>query len=115
MGGAKTMNEGKRWMRVIVFYDLPVKTAQKRQAYQVFHKYLLKTGYCMMQFSIYVRLCNSINKAETFIRNLKQNLPPEGSVRAMVVTEKQFAKMIYLVGNASHQESTEQATQLTLL
>ena len=36
-------------MRVIVFFDLPVKTVQDRREYARFRKKLVKSGFVMMQ------------------------------------------------------------------
>ena len=40
-------------MRVMVFFDLPVITSANRKDYRDFHKYLIKTGFLMMQESVY--------------------------------------------------------------
>ena len=37
---------------------------------------------------------------------LKRNVPVEGHVRVMMVTEKQYSKMVLLTGSKSHQESS---------
>lgn len=42
-----------RYMRIIVMFDLPVGTASERKDYQQFRKYLVKSGFIMMQESIY--------------------------------------------------------------
>ena len=42
-----------RYMRVMVFFDLPVITSANRKDYRDFHKYLIKTGFLMMQESVY--------------------------------------------------------------
>ena len=36
-------------MRVIVFFDLPVKTTRDRREYARFRKKLIKSGFVMMQ------------------------------------------------------------------
>lgn len=35
-------------MRVIVFFDLPVKTKKDRREYSNFRKYLVKSGFMMI-------------------------------------------------------------------
>jgi len=47
-----------KYMRLIVMFDLPTGTAGERRAANQFRHFLLHDGYYMMQFSIYVRLCN---------------------------------------------------------
>ena len=45
-----------RYMRLIVFFDLPVLTAANRRDYYLFRKYLIKSGFLMMQESVYSKL-----------------------------------------------------------
>ncbi len=85
-------------MRIIVFFDLPVLTAANRRAYRDFRKYLLKSGFMMLQESVYCKLVQNGSVADSVIHNLKQNKPQEGLIQALKVTEKQFSKMDYIVG-----------------
>jgi CRISPR-associated protein Cas2 len=85
-------------MRIIVFFDLPVLTAANRRAYRDFRKYLLKSGFMMMQESVYCKLVQNSSVADSVIHNLIQNKPQEGLIQALKVTEKQFSKMDYIVG-----------------
>lgn len=87
-----------RYMRVMVFFDLPVITSANRKDYREFHKYLLKTGFLMMQESVYCKLVQNSTMADAYINNIKQNRPPAGLVQLLKVTEKQYAKMEYIVG-----------------
>ena len=85
-------------MRTLIMFDLPVETAVQRKNYRKFVKFLKKQGFILFQESIYVKL--SIN--ESAVKNLKatieKNVPSEGNVSMLTVTEKQFASMSYLVG-----------------
>ncbi|MDY0244393.1 MAG: CRISPR-associated endonuclease Cas2, partial [Sphaerochaeta sp.] len=45
-----------RFMRVIVMFDLPVLTRPQRKAYRKFRKWLIATGFIMLQESIYSKL-----------------------------------------------------------
>lgn len=93
-----------RWMRLIVFYDLPTTTIDYRKAYQKFHNYLVQEGYDMLQYSVYSRLCNGHDAVNKYINRLQQNAPSRGNVRIMKVTEKQYAEIYFLVGKLSAQE-----------
>lgn len=53
-------------MRVIVFFDLPVKTKKDRREYSNFRKYLVKSGFMMMQESVYSKLALNQNVANAF-------------------------------------------------
>lgn len=85
-------------MRMILMFDMPTETAEERKAYRKFRKFLLSEGFIMHQFSIYSRLLlnNSANKA--MIERLQANNPKKGTITLLTVTEKQFARMIYLHG-----------------
>lgn len=85
-------------MRVIVFFDLPVLTAANRKAYRDFRKFLLKSGFMMLQESVYCKLLQNSSVADGVVHNLKQNKPQDGLIQVLKVTEKQFSKMDYIVG-----------------
>ena len=92
------MSKRERYMRLIVFFDLPTDTPAQRREYAKFRKYLLKNGYLMMQESVYSKLAVDGRMVDTLINRLKQNKPPAGLVQALQVTEKQFANMVYVAG-----------------
>ncbi len=85
-------------MRVIVFFDLPVLTVDNRRTYRSFRKQLIKSGFMMMQESVYCKLVQNSTAADYVIENLRKNKPEEGLVQVMKVTEKQYGKMEFLVG-----------------
>lgn len=87
-----------RYMRIIVFFDLPVATEKNRKEANKFRKYLIKSGFLMMQESVYCKLVQNDVAALTVIDSLSKNKPNDGLVQVLKVTEKQFSKMIYLVG-----------------
>ena len=87
-------------MRVIVFFDLPVQTGEQRREYTQFHKHLVKSGFVMMQGSVYSKLALTMSVAGAIMENVRQHKPPEGLVQMLVVTEKQYARMEFVVGEA---------------
>ena len=94
------------FMRLILFFDLPVVTKADVRIYTHFHKYLVQEGSIMMQYSIYCKLFPNREAAVKHVDILKRNVPVEGHVRVMMVTEKQYSKMVLLTGSKSHQESS---------
>ena len=104
-----------RWMRLIVFYDLPVTTKKLRQMYQRFHNHLLKEGYDMLQYSVYSRLCNGHDAIEKHIRRLERSTPEYGNIRIMKITEKQYNQMYFLVGTPSTQEKINKEQKQLML
>lgn len=107
------MSEAK-FMRMIVFFDLPVTTQAKRKAAQQFRQFLLKDGYQMLQLSVYSRIVRGRDALEKHNKRLREHLPEEGSIRCLEVTEKQFASMQLLVGELKIQEKKVNANQFLL-
>lgn len=101
-------------MRMMVFFDLPVVTKAERRAYTQFRRFLLNDGYDMIQFSVYGRILNGNDAEGKHMKRLLANLPPEGSVRVLTVTEKQYASMKLLVGMPLFQEKQVHANQIVL-
>ena len=101
-------------MRMLVFFDLPVVTKAERRAYTVFRRFLLNDGFDMIQFSVYGRILNGRDAEDKHMQRLVANLPPDGSVRMLTVTEKQYAGMTMLVGLPLFQEKAIKANQMLL-
>lgn len=85
-------------MRVIVMFDLPVLTAKNRKDYAGFRKHLLKSGFIMMQESIYCKLVQNATAADSVVENIRKNKPDEGLIQVMKITEKQYSKIECIVG-----------------
>lgn len=85
-------------MRVLVFFDLPVETGAQRREYVKFRKLLLKSGFLMLQESVYCKLALNGTAVQGIVDNIHKNRPPEGLVQLLTVTEKQYAKMDFIVG-----------------
>lgn len=101
-------------MRIIVFFDLPVTTAVKRKAANQFRQFLLKDGYQMLQLSVYSRIVKGRDSLQKHHNRLCENLPQEGSIRCLEVTEKQYATMKLLLGELKTQEKRVNSDQLLL-
>lgn len=86
-------------MRILVFFDLPVITSENRRAYSKFRKHLLKSGFMMLQESVYCKLALNGTVANAIIENVHKNKPDQGLVQLLMVTEKQYAKMDIIVGD----------------
>lgn len=106
--------ETRRYMRLLVFFDLPVTSKKARRAYTLFRKFLLKDGYDMLQWSVYARLVNGMDDCEKHLKRLENNIPKEGHVRCLQVTEKQYVNMKLLIGVRSFQEKKVNQSQMVL-
>ena len=82
-----------RIMWVIVYFDLPTETKTDKKQYGLFRKNLLKSGFTMFQYSIYIRHCLSKEYADRYIKGVKKILPPKGHIVMSTLTDKQFGMM----------------------
>ena len=95
-----------RIMWVLVFFDLPTETKKDRKIYTDFRNKLIKDGFTMFQFSIYLRHCASMENAEVHIKRVKKDLPPKGHIGIMCITDKQFGNMELFYGKEEKEVST---------
>jgi CRISPR-associated protein Cas2 len=89
-----------RILWVLVFFDLPTETKAQRKIYAKFRKNILKDGFQMFQFSIYMRHCSSRENADVHVKRVKKILPAKGHIGIMCVTDKQFGMMEIFYGHS---------------
>ncbi len=87
-----------RFMRVLVFFDLPVLTSDDRRAYRKFRKSMLKKGFIMLQESVYCRMALNKTMADQILDSIKRDKPEKGLVMSLLITEKQFERMEFITG-----------------
>ena len=104
-----------RYMRMMVFFDLPMETAAQRRSYAKFRKYLIKNGFLMMQKSVYTKLAINDNVYVGILQRLRQNRPPEGLVQVLKVSERQFASIECVVGEESPSDVVDDTDGLVVL
>lgn len=104
-----------RYMRLLVFFDLPVGTAAQRKRYSQFRKYLVKDGFLMLQQSVYSKLVVNEAAASGSIARMRKHRPPEGLVQVLKVTEKQYATMTYITGNEAARDEVDTMEEFLVL
>lgn len=92
------------FMRILVFFDLPVKTKKDRRCYTLFRKFLIEKGFFMLQYSIYSKILFNRDQASHIKDAIKRNVPENGNIRIMLITEKQYSRMEVIIGGISNQE-----------
>ncbi len=102
-------------MRMIVFFDLPVSQKSAQRAATRFRNFLLKDGYYMVQYSVYARVCNGYDNVEVHRKRLMDNLPDNGSVRLLTITEKQYESIELLLGRLVAGDEPASYEQLSFL
>ena len=91
---------GLRFMRILVFFDLPTLTNEDKRNYRSSRNVLIKNGFIMLQESVYCKLMTSPSVENSVKNMIQKNKPPQGIVQTLLVTEKQFSKMDYVVGES---------------
>lgn len=97
------MNEIK-YMRLFLFFDLPSKEELEKKEYRIFHNALVKHGYIMMQFSVYIKAVNSVSKVKREIEKIRKYVPKNGNIRIISVTESQYNNMEIILGHKNINE-----------
>ncbi len=96
-------------MWLFVFFDLPTSTKKEIKAANKFRKHLLKDGFTMFQFSIYLRHCASRENAAVHEKRVKKLLPEYGHIGILMITDKQFGMMELYEGRK--EKSLQKPTQ----
>ena len=78
-----------RFMRIMIIFDLPTIESYEQKEYRQFRKELIKNGYVMIQFSVYLKSFNhQINLNEEIVK-ISKCIPKSGNIRAISLTEHQ--------------------------
>jgi CRISPR-associated protein Cas2 len=88
-------------MWLFALFDLPVGSKQHKRAYVRFRNTLLEQGFTMLQFSVYAQYCPSEEASVAKRRVVRSQLPSDGQVRLVSVTDKQFASMEVFLGKSA--------------
>ena len=108
------MNKYDR-MKIICMFDIPMDTLNEKKEYRNFRKNLLLNGFVMIQYSVYVRTCPNREFAKKFLPKLKQKVPQKGNIRLLMVTEKQYNDMEFIVGESNHLEKVLQEERIIVI
>ena len=101
-------------MRILVFFDLPVKTRDQRRAATRFRNFLLGDGYHMVQYSVYARVCSGMDAVAVPKTRLALAVPRRGAVRVLVITEKQYTHLDILLGEPTPYDAPQQDKDLVV-
>lgn len=91
-----------RYMRVLLFYDLPTTTSECMKMANNFRKNIIKEGFLPLQESVYCKLLINDTSVNLLKDRIYKIMPKEGNVMLLTVTEKQFGAMEILVGDKQH-------------
>ena len=85
-------------MRVIVLFDLPMQSSEERRVYSKFRRNLIKSGFMMLQESVYIKMALNSTQVNQIIGEVKKIKPEKGLVQVLSITEKQFQNMEHITG-----------------
>lgn len=103
-----------KFMRVLLMFDVPTKTKKEQKHATKFRNELIKLGFFMLQFSVYMKICKGVVAAQSAVNRVRKILPPFGNVRVLIITEKQFDNMQILLGSPSFNERVNDDKNLVL-
>lgn len=90
-----------RVMRTIIFFDLPNIYAKDKRNYNLFRKFLINEGFMMMQESVYSKIVLNSEQSKLLAERIRKNAPPKGLVQMLTITEKQYAKIEFIIGESN--------------
>lgn len=88
-----------RFMRMLVFFDLPTDTASDRREYRRFRKMLIRSGFLMLQESVYCKLLLNASAQKLMAEQIRRERPKKGLVQLLTITEKQFSRIEFITGD----------------
>lgn len=101
-----------RIMWLFVFFDLPVVTKKERKIATLFRKNLLKDGFVMLQYSVYIRHCASYESQTVHIKRIKSFVPETGMVSILSVTDRQYGDIVNFWGKEKKKNIKTEPLQL---
>lgn len=85
-------------------FDLPNVEDYEKKEYLLFRKKLIKNGYIMFQYSVYMKCVPNQSNVKNEINRLKKNVPTNGNIRVLYITEKQYQDMEIILGGKKASE-----------
>lgn len=90
-------------MRVLLFLR-PTNRRGTKGEYTTFRKLVTSRGFVLVQPEVFIASVPTRRAAIHLIALLKERAPSTGCICALVLTERQFGGIQYLVGEPSYQE-----------
>lgn len=87
-----------RYMRLLLFFDLPVEKKAQRRCYAKFVKDIKGLGFYRYQKSVFLKLCLDQRIADSTIEKVKKISPKDGSIAIITITEKQLGDINVIIG-----------------
>ncbi|MEM9569809.1 MAG: CRISPR-associated endonuclease Cas2 [Bacteroidota bacterium] len=82
-------------MWILLFFDLPTRTAAHRRAYKEFRKELKKQHFRRLQYSVYARHVAAKNSAH-ITTQMCELFPKRGDMRIIRIADQQYHQSIHI-------------------
>lgn len=102
-------------MRLICMFDLPIETPSEKKNYRRFRKNLIREGFVMVQYSVYIRTCPNRDYVRRLTKRIESFSPENGHIRLISVTEKQYENMKIIIGSKRNSEIVSGSKRLIIL
>ncbi len=96
-------------------FDLPTDTSEEKASYRKFRIRLIREGFIMLQYSVYMRTCPSREYADRLSKRIEKLAPNCGHIRLIIITEKQYEDMNIIIGQKSNTERVIGTERLIIL
>ena len=93
--------QASRFMRMILFFDLPSVSKAEQREYTKFIKMIKSKGFCMLQESVYTKLALNESVVISTMREIKKKLPKDGIISVLTITEKQYSSIEHILGEVN--------------
>lgn len=100
-------------LRILVLADLPDRTRHERKVARELREWLFSDGYTLLQAGVFTRVADGRDNASAHLGRLREHRPETGTVRVLVLAERQFQNSELVAGTEQPQE-TEVNTQLDI-
>lgn len=105
----RTYLNGYEIMWMYVMFDLPVTSKKQRKLAHDFRMSLLDHGFSMGQFSVYYKVVAGKEAVEAESRSIRTNLPSEGKVDVLSITDKQYKGILSFEGHEQREKPGQQS------
>jgi CRISPR-associated protein Cas2 len=75
----------------MVMFDLPTQTKEQRRFASQYRNMLMDYGFTQIQFSVYAKYLINATGLKSIVPQLKSGVPTNGEVRAIRLTDEQWA------------------------
>ena len=80
-------------MWIVVMFDLPVTSKLEMRRATRFRKSLLELGFVRKQFSVYMRHCANMERADVLAGKVNHCLVEDGHVSILFITDRQYSQV----------------------